>query len=74
MKLLKVYRTEQDLVIETSEGNRYCRLFAGRWINIDDLEKQCQELIGCNVITTAKWGYSEAVSYTHLTLPTKRIV
>ena len=59
MKLLKVYRTEQDLVIETSEGNRYCRLFAGRWINIDDLEKQCQELIGCNVITTAKWGYSE---------------
>ena len=59
MKLLKVYRTEQDLVIETSEGNRYCRLFAGRWLDIDALENKCFDLIGSNVVTSAKWGYSD---------------
>jgi len=59
MKLLKVYRTKQDLVIETSEGNRYCRLFAGRWLDIDGLENKCLDLIGSNVVTSAKWGYSD---------------
>jgi len=59
MKLLKVYRTEQDLVIETSKGNRYCRLFAGRWVDIDSLENKCIDLIGSKVVTSAKWGYSD---------------
>lgn len=59
MKLLKVYRTDQDLVIETSEGSRYCRLFTGRWLDIDALESKCFDLLGSNIVTSAKWGYSD---------------
>ena len=59
MKLLKVYRTERDLVIETSNGNRYCRLSNASYLDIDALENECRELIGSNVISTAKWGYSD---------------
>jgi hypothetical protein len=59
MKLLKVYRTERDLVIETSNGNRYCRLSNASYLDIGALENKCRELIGSNVISKAKWGYSD---------------
>ena len=59
MELLQVYRTERDLVIETSNGNRYCRLSNASYLDIDALEDKCRELIGSKVITTAKWGYSD---------------
>ena len=54
MKLLRVYRTDRDLVISTSKGERYCRLSNAKFLNIDELERKCDQLIGLNVITTAK--------------------
>ena len=59
MKLLRVYRTDRDLVISTSKGERYCRLSNAKFLNIDELERKCDQLIGSNVITTAKWGYED---------------
>lgn len=58
MKLLSVYKTEKDLVIETSEGNRYCRLTNSSYLDIEQLEQQCHNLIGLNINIRAKWGYS----------------
>jgi hypothetical protein len=59
MKLLRVYKTDRDLVISTSKGERYCRLSNAKFLNIDELERKCDQLIGSNVITTAKWGYGD---------------
>ena len=59
MKLLEVYRTDRDLVISTSKGDRYCRLSNSKFLNIDDLEEKCQNLKGLNIIATAKWGYED---------------
>ena len=59
MKLLDVYRTDRDLVISTSKGERYCRLSNSKFLNIDDLEEKCQNLKGLNIIATAKWGYED---------------
>ena len=59
MKLLDVYRTDRDLVISTSKGERYCRLSNSKFLNIDDLEEKCQSLKGLNIIATAKWGYED---------------
>ena len=44
MKLLKVYRTDQDLVIETTDGYRVCRLRHSNFVDIDALESQCKLL------------------------------
>ncbi|SVC71204.1 uncharacterized protein METZ01_LOCUS324058, partial [marine metagenome] len=46
------------MVIETSEGKRYCRLSNSRFLDIDALEDKCQKLIGLNIKIRAKWGYS----------------
>ena len=59
MKLLRVYRTDRDLVISTSKGERYCRLSNAKFLDIDELERKCDQLIGSNVISTAKWGYGD---------------
>jgi len=53
MKLLKVYRTDQDLVIETTDGYRVCRLRHSNFVDIDALESQCKLLIGKKVKTIA---------------------
>ena len=58
MKLIKVYKNDKDLVIETSEGNRYCRLANSRFLDIKILEENCHKLIGLNIQISAKWGYS----------------
>ena len=58
MKLIRVYKNDKDLVIETSEGKRYCRLSNSRFLDIDALEDKCQKLIGLNIKIRAKWGYS----------------
>ena len=58
MKLIRVYKNDKDLVIETSEGKRYCRLSNSRFLDIDALEDKCQKLIGLNIKISAKWGYS----------------
>jgi hypothetical protein len=59
MKLLSVYRTERDLVISTSKGERYCRLSNATFLDIDELERKCNSLVGLNIISTAKWGYED---------------
>ena len=58
MKLIRVYKNDKDLVIETSEGKRYCRLSNSRFLDIDALEDKFQKLIGLNIKIRAKWGYS----------------
>ena len=58
MKLIKVYKTDKDLVINTSEGNRYCRLTNSSFMDIESLESKCHKLIGLNIKIIAKWGYS----------------
>jgi len=58
MKLLKVYKTDKDLVINTSEGKRYCRLTNSSFMDIELLENKCQELMGLDIKISAKWGYS----------------
>ena len=71
MILLKVYKTATDLVIETSEGTRLCKLRHSNFNDMQVLEDQCTALIGQEVKTTAfgdgKWDSSyfykiEAVS------------
>ena len=59
MKLLSVYRTERDLVISTNKGERYCRLSNAKFLDIDELERKCNSLVGLDVISTAKWGYED---------------
>ena len=53
MKLLKVYRTDQDLVVDTSDGRRVCKLRHSNFVDIDALESQCKDLIGKEVKTIA---------------------
>ena len=55
MKLLKVYRTDEDLVIETTDGYRVCKLrhSNNNFIDIDALESKCKLLVGKDVITIA---------------------
>jgi len=53
MKLLKVYRTDQDLVVHTTDGYRVCRLRHSNFVDIDALESQCKLLIGKEVKTIA---------------------
>ena len=53
MKLLKVYRTDQDLVVDTSDGRRLCKLRHSNFVDIDALESQCKFLIGKEVKTIA---------------------
>ena len=53
MKLLKVYRTDQDLVVDTSDGRRLCKLRHSNFVDIDALESQCKLLIGKEVKTIA---------------------
>ena len=53
MKLRKVYRTDEDLVIDTTEGYRVCKLRHSNFVDIDALESKCKLLIGKEVITIA---------------------
>jgi hypothetical protein len=71
MILFKVYKTATDLVIETSEGTRLCKLRHSNFKDMQALEDQCTALISQEVKTTAfgdgKWDSSyfykiEAVS------------
>lgn len=59
MKLLKVYRTGQDLVIETTDGDRACKLRHNNFVDVDALESSCALLIGKEIKTVAfgdgKW-------------------
>mgnify|MGYP006096370045 FL=1 len=53
MKLLDVYRTADDLIIETTKGRRACKLRHNNFVDIDALESQCNLLKGKEVKTIA---------------------
>jgi len=53
MQLLNVYKTDDDLIIDTSEGLRVCKLRHNNFVDIESLEALCRSLIGKDVKTTA---------------------
>ena len=53
MKLLKVYKTDNDLIIDTTDGYRVCKLRHSNFVDMDALESKCKSLIGKNIETTA---------------------
>ena len=53
MKLLKVYKTEDDLIIDTSDGYRLCKLKHNGSHDVEALEAKCKLLIDKEVVTTA---------------------
>ena len=53
MKLLDVYKTVDELIIETTEGRRACKLRHNNFVDIDALESQCNLLKGKEVKTIA---------------------
>ena len=42
MKLLKVYKTDNDLIIDTTDGYRVCKLRHSNFVDMDALESKCK--------------------------------